>query len=331
MNLFKKIIGGFGKTRGEVRENLKQVLADGVLDDDKIDEMEEVLISADLGVQTTMELTDRLRDMTQHRDLLGDEVITTMARELEKMLSDLDAGGDPEITERPWVTFVVGVNGSGKTTTIGKLANMFARRGEKVLIVAADTFRQAAVEQIAIWADRAGVEIVRGKTGSDPGAVVYDGLSSAVSRKVDRVLVDTAGRLHTKVNLMKELEKLDRVAKKIIPNAPHEVLLVIDGTTGQNGLSQAKAFVQASGVNALAVTKLDGTAKGGVIVPIGRELHLPVRWIGLGEGLDDLVPFHPQMVVRAVFGEYDLERLEKDVEEMKALPNFADFGGGDIS
>jgi len=202
------------------------------------------------------------------------------------------------------------------TATLGKLANRFAHEGESVLIVAADTFRTAAVEQVAVWADRAQVEIVRGATGADPASVVYDGISAALARKVDRVLVDTAGRLHTKTNLMNELGKLDRVAKKLIPEAPHEVLLVVDGTTGQNGLSQARSFAEVSGVTALVVTKLDGTAKGGVLVPIGRELGIPVRWIGVGEGIDDLVPFKPELVVEAVFGdEASLALAEEQADE----------------
>lgn len=306
MNLFKKIAQGFGKTREAVVTGLKTVVAAGApLDEDQLENMEEILITADLGVNTTLELLERLRKRSRVEVLQGDTTLRAMAEELDQMMRESTLGEEPEITEKPWVSFIVGVNGSGKTTTIGKLAQRYAKAGEKVVIVAADTFRSAAVEQLTVWAERANVEIIRGATGADPGAVVYDGLSAALSREADRVLVDTAGRLHTKINLMKELEKLNRVAKKVIPSAPHDTLLVVDGTTGQNGLVQARAFSEAcGGVDGLVVTKLDGTAKGGVILPIGRELGIQVRWIGVGEGIDDIVPFHPEMVVKAVFGEF---------------------------
>ncbi len=303
MNLFKKIASGLEKTRTALVGNLKAAVSTGKLDEDKLEELEEILITADLGVDTTLALMDRLRYRAKRETLEGDDILRAMSEELQSLLEEVSVKQDETNWEKPVVTFVVGVNGSGKTTTIGKLSDKYAQAGERVLIIAADTFRSAAMEQAAIWAERANVEIVRGKTGADPGSVVYDGLQAAVSRKVDRVLVDTAGRLHTKTNLMKELEKLDRVAKKIIPDAPHEVLLVVDGTTGQNGLSQAKSFSASCGVTGLAVTKLDGTAKGGVILPIGRELGIPVQWIGVGEGIDDLLPFDSSLVVKAVFGD----------------------------
>ncbi|MBZ0264447.1 signal recognition particle-docking protein FtsY [bacterium] len=331
MNLFKKIKSGFSKTRDKLVTSIRTAVGAGKLDEDVLEEIEEILITADLGVETSMELCERLRKRSQVKTLVGDEVLIAIQEILEDMLEentsgrpvDTDEEDDPE-NEReigdspatPHVTFIIGVNGSGKTTSIGKLANYYSRQGEKVLIVAADTFRSAAVEQLSVWAERADVEITRGVTGADPGAVVFDGLQSAVSRGIDRVFVDTAGRLHTNVNLMRELEKLDRVAKKIVPDAPHEVYLVIDGTTGQNGISQAKRFMESLPITGLIVTKLDGTAKGGVILPIGRELKIPVKWIGLGEGMEDLVPYAPEFVVRAIFADAKLDSLvEQDINE----------------
>ena len=304
MNFFKKISQGLTKTRDAVVTGIRTAVGGHKLDEETLERLEEALITADIGVETTLELLDRLRERTKSEELAGDAVLDALREELTAMIaeSSTDAEAESLSSTKPFVTFVVGVNGTGKTTTLGKLAAHYANSGEKVLIVAADTFRTAAVEQVAVWADRAGVDIVRGATGADPGSVVYDGLAAAKARGVDRVLVDTAGRLHTKANLMAELEKLDRVAKKQIPDAPHEVLLVVDGATGQNGLSQAKIFSESSGVTGLVVTKLDGTAKGGVLVPIGRELKIPVKWIGLGEGVEDLVPFDAQRIVEAVFG-----------------------------
>ncbi len=328
MNLFKKIKDGFTKTRTSMADKIKSVFTGGKIDEDKLEELEEILITADLGVDLSMELVERVRERAEKEGITDEHVMQVLSEELQAMMDEVTAApeavGEEEAVPqpKPFVSFIVGVNGSGKTTTIGKLANWYARRGETVLVVAADTFRSAAVEQITIWAERAGVSIVKGATGADPGAVVYDGLQSAIAKNADRVLVDTAGRLHTKVNLMKELEKLDRVAKKQIPDAPHEVLLVVDGTTGQNGLSQARSFSQTSGVNGLVVTKLDGTAKGGVIVPISRELQLPVKWIGLGEGIDDLLPFDPTMVVKAIISTNgdvgDTEEPDTDETEQEA-------------
>lgn len=307
MNFFKKIKEGLTKTRTAVVENIRGVVGTAKIDDDMLDRIEEILITADLGVDTSMELVEKIRQRTKRQALHGDQILPALREELDTIIRDAAVRENDDETDEerphPFVTFVVGVNGTGKTTSIGKLAKHFINQGESVLIVAADTFRTAAVEQVAIWAERTGADIVRGATGADPASVVFDGLSAAVSRGVDRVLVDTAGRLHNKTNLMNELGKLDRVAKKVMPDAPHEVLLVLDGTTGQNGLSQARHFMEVSGVTALVVTKLDGTAKGGVLVPIGRELDIPVRWVGVGEGIDDLVPFSSNFVVEAVFGD----------------------------
>ncbi len=317
MNFFKKIKEGFSKTRTSMVEKIKEVFSGGQIDEDKLEELEEILITADLGVDLSMELVERIRQRAKKEKIDDTQVLPILSEELEAVMEEVTTAKENEETSsvthtKPFVSFIVGVNGSGKTTTIGKLSNYFAQNGEKVLIIAADTFRSAAVEQVSIWAERANVGIVKGATGADPGAVLYDGLQSALAKKVDRVLVDTAGRLHTKVNLMKELEKLDRVAKKLIPDAPHEVLLVIDGTTGQNGLSQARSFSETSGVSGLVVTKLDGTAKGGVIVPISRELNLPVHWIGLGEGMNDLLPYDPKLVIKAIISPNgDSEQVEE--------------------
>ncbi len=318
MDFFSKIKRGLGKTRDSIIGQIKNVIGNNSLDDDKLEELEEILITADLGVDLSLEIIERLRERSKNETVNYDNVLDVLFQELESTVEEVVEEEPQPVTQKPHVTFVIGVNGSGKTTTIGKLAHRYSEDGEKVLIIAADTFRSAAVEQLAVWAERAGVDIVRGATGADPGSVVYDGLQAAQSRKVDRVFVDTAGRLHTKVNLMKELEKLDRVAKKIIPDAPHDVLLVIDGTTGQNGLSQARSFSDVSSVNGLAVTKLDGTAKGGVIIAIGRELKIPVRWIGLGEGMDDLVPFDPKMVVRAIV--QPVPETEDSIPEAETTP-----------
>lgn len=326
MNLFKKFASGMKKTRESLTTNLKRSFTGDVFDEDLAEDLEEILITSDLGVNTSMELSERVRDRLLSEKVDANRVLKALREELGAMVLEA-AGGDEQDAkprEKPFVTFVVGVNGTGKTTTIGKLARRYAQAGQSVLVVAADTFRMAAVEQVAIWAERAGVDIVKGTTGQDPGSVVYDGLQAAKKRGVDRVLVDTAGRLHTKQNLMQELGKLDRVAKKIIPDAPHEVLLVVDGTTGQNGLAQARSFGEVMPITALVVTKLDGTAKGGVLVPIGRELQIPVRWVGVGEGIDDLVPFHPKLVVEAVFGDdSSMDLAEKVVE--KELERKLDF------
>ena len=305
MNLFKKIRRGLGKTREALVGNLQAAIGGRGIDDQALERIEEILITSDLGVEVTFELINVLRERARHEEIAGDRVLEVIEEQLSALAGEAAAPDTQPPSVPPLVSFVIGVNGSGKTTTIGKLARRYADSGERVLIVAADTFRGAAVEQVAIWAERAGVDIVRGSPGADPASVVYDGLQAAVSRGADRVYVDTAGRLHTKVNLMNELEKMTRVARKLVEDAPHEVLLVIDGTTGQNGLSQARAFAETSGVTGIVVTKLDGTAKGGIIVPIARDLGIPVRWIGVGEGGEDLLPFDPAMFVSAVFGSGD--------------------------
>ena len=296
-------------------------MGEAKLDDEVLENLEEVLISADLGIATSSDLCERMRTRSTREALSGDGVLKALREELAVLIDETKLSHeawkpkDASEVDGPYVTFIVGVNGTGKTTTIGKLALRYAQAGHKTLIIAADTFRSAAVEQVAIWAERANVDIVRGEMGADPASVVYDGLQAAKSRGIERVLVDTAGRLHTKVNLMAELEKIDRVAKKVIPDAPHDVMLVLDGTTGQNGLAQAEKFRESIGISALIVTKLDGTAKGGMLVPIVRELNIPVRWIGVGEGINDLVAFKPELIVDAVFGS---DRSEEHTSELQS-------------
>lgn len=336
MNFFKKIKEGLSKTRNSLVGNIREVVGEAKLDDDVLEDLEEVLIAADLGVETSAQLCERIRVRSTREALSGDGVLKALREELAELIDETrishDAWKPKEASEvdGPYVTFIVGVNGTGKTTSIGKLASRYAQAGQKTLIIAADTFRSAAVEQVSIWAERANVEIVRGKTGADPASVVYDGLEAAKARGIKHVLVDTAGRLHTKVNLMGELEKIDRVAKKVIPDAPHDVMLVLDGTTGQNGLAQAKKFRETIGVSALIVTKLDGTAKGGMLVPIVRELNIPVRWIGVGEGIEDLVPFNPNLIVDAVFGSDETDLLHESMKEAVKRAETAEVGWEDF-
>ena len=268
------------------------------VDADVLDELEELLITADLGVDTTLRLVEVIREKVKRREL-NDASRLKEALRLE-MVQILRGSPAAPRTVKPWVTFMVGVNGVGKTTTIAKLAHRDRARGLKTLLVAADTFRAAAVEQLEIWGERAGAQVVKQKTGSDPAAVVFDGLDAAQARGVDVVYVDTAGRLHTKVNLMEELKKVHRTAAKKMPGAPHEILLVLDATTGQNALSQVRLFHEAVGVTGIVLTKLDGTAKGGMALAVAHETGLPIRYVGVGEGMDDLQPFDPEAFVAAI-------------------------------
>jgi fused signal recognition particle receptor len=267
------------------------------IDVDTVEALEELLISADIGVAATGRIiaavTSRTRDGASLRDLVKQEI------------RDVFAAVDAPVTvaQRPKVTLIVGVNGTGKTTTVGKLANLLKNEGQTPLICAADTFRAAAVEQLEIWASRAGVDMIRAREGSDPAAVVFDAISSGKARGRDPILIDTAGRLHTRVNLMNELEKIRRIASREIPGAPQEVLLVLDATVGQNGVAQAREFMGVAGVNGIVLTKLDGTAKGGVAVAIAHDLKLPIRYIGVGEGIGDLVPFSADEYVDGLFEE----------------------------
>ncbi len=301
-NLLDKLKAGIQKTRSGLVDRIEDVLAGKKeIDADLLDELEYTLITADLGVKTVSDILERIRQQVD-RKLTGDAgEIRSLIR--EQLLEILRASDTPVhvVTKPPAVVMVVGVNGAGKTTTIGKLAHRFLGEGRRVLLCAADTFRAAAIEQLEVWAQRAGVDMIRQKTGSDPSAVVFDALNAAKARQVDYVIVDTAGRLHTKDNLMAELEKMRRTSQRVIPGSPHEVWLVLDATTGQNGLEQARKFTESSGVTGIVLTKLDGTAKGGVVVAIARELNLPIRYVGVGEKIDDLLPFEADKFIESLF------------------------------
>jgi fused signal recognition particle receptor len=267
------------------------------VDVDTIEALEEALISADVGVAATERILEAVRSRRTHGESLRDLVKA-------EILSILKGADTPSNNgHRPHVVMIVGVNGTGKTTTVGKLARLIKESGRAPLICAADTFRAAAVEQLEIWATRAGVDIIRARTGADPAAVVFDAIAAGKARDRDTVLVDTAGRLHTRVNLMSELDKIRRVASREVEGAPHEVLLVLDATVGQNGLTQAREFMSAAGVNGIVLTKLDGTAKGGIAIAIANDLKLPIRYVGVGEAIDDLIPFSPEEYVEALFQE----------------------------
>ena len=289
------------------RENLSERLDDVVsfhkeIDRSTLDDLEATLIGADLGTTTTHEVLDKLREKADRKQIKDvAELKRLLKEELLAILNQGNARPAQKVEGEPEVILVVGVNGTGKTTTIGKLANVLHADGKSVLLCAADTFRAAAIEQLEIWGTRTGTEVIKTKPGGDPAAVLFDALQAAKARQTDYVIVDTAGRLHTKVNLMAELEKMRRTAQRIIPGAPHETLLIMDATTGQNGLQQARLFTQSSGVTGIVLTKLDGTAKGGVVVAITRELGLPVRYVGVGEKAGDLLPFDPQTFVDSLF------------------------------
>ncbi len=304
---------GFGKLReslAKTRETLvtkvtRLVTARGKVDDQFLDQLEEILIGADVGVATTMDLVEALRKRAKdERYASTEELMGLLKSEIRAHLGGpAEDGRDPFALEgpRPHVILVVGINGVGKTTTIGKLAHIYVRAGKKVVIGASDTFRAAANEQLEIWAERSGARMIRQEQGSDPAAVAFDAMRSAASQGADVVIIDTAGRLHTRVNLMEELRKIRRVVEKAQPGAPHEVLLVIDASTGQNGVQQAKQFSAAVGVTGLVLTKLDGTSKGGVVLAIAREMNVPVRYVGVGERLEDLQPFDRGAFVDALF------------------------------
>jgi fused signal recognition particle receptor len=271
------------------------------IDADVLEELEYALITADIGSKTTAEILERIRQRVDRHQVGDIGELKSLIR--EHLLEILQATEKPVplVKEPPAVMMVVGVNGAGKTTSIGKLTRRLQSEGKTVLLCAADTFRAAAIEQLEVWADRTGAGLIRQQPGSDPSAVLFDALQAAKARKVDYVIVDTAGRLHTKTNLMAELEKMRRTAARVIPEAPHEVLLVIEATTGQNGLEQARKFTESSAVTGIILTKLDGTAKGGVVVAISRELNLPIRYVGVGEQLDDLLPFEPENFAASLF------------------------------
>jgi fused signal recognition particle receptor len=289
------------------RENLAERIEEAVsfskeIDRSTLDDLEGTLLGADLGSTTTHEILQKLRDKADRKQIKDvDELKRLLKEELLVILTSANLPPVQKVEGMPEVILVVGVNGTGKTTTIGKLAQVFRAQGKTVLLCAADTFRAAAIEQLEIWGQRTGTEVIRTKAGGDPAAVLYDALQAAMSRHTDYVIVDTAGRLHTKTNLMAELEKIRRTAQRIVPGAPHETLLVMDATTGQNGLQQARQFTEAAAVTGIVLTKLDGTAKGGVVVAICRELGLPVRYVGVGEKAGDLLPFVAKDFVDSLF------------------------------
>ncbi|MBX3179414.1 MAG: signal recognition particle-docking protein FtsY [Candidatus Hydrogenedentes bacterium] len=292
------------KSRDNLVGNVKRALGRPFIDDEAFDALEEVLIGADVGVATTLKIIEEMRGAVKARRLTDSEdLIALLKEELTGLLSEGNHAIDWSRPGSPHVTLVAGVNGSGKTTTTGKLASRLIADGRTVLLGAADTFRAAATEQLAIWSERTGADLVRLSDGADPASVAYDATDAAVARKIDNVLIDTAGRLHTKVNLMEELKKIQRVVRKRIPDAPHEVLLVLDATTGQNGLEQARQFTQALDVTGIILTKLDGTAKGGMAVAIQRELGIPIKMIGIGESVDDLDMFDAREFVEALFAQ----------------------------
>ena len=300
---------GLSKTKENVFSKITRAIAGkSKVDDEVLDNLEEVLITSDVGVDTTLKIISRIEDRVARDKYVTTSELTAILREeiasllTENHTEDLESFTVPE-DKKPYVIMVVGVNGVGKTTTIGKLAYQFKKAGKNVYLGAADTFRAAAVEQLVIWSERVGVPIVKQKMGSDPASVAFDTLSSAKANGADVVIIETAGRLHNKINLMNELTKIKNVMKKVVPDAPHEVLLVLDGSTGQNAFEQAKQFTAATEVNALAVTKLDGTAKGGVVIGISDHFRIPVKYIGLGEGMEDLQVFNRKEFVNSLFGE----------------------------
>jgi fused signal recognition particle receptor len=301
-DLLEKLKAGIQKTRSGFVDRLEDVLSGRPeINAGLLEELEYTLITADLGVATVDDIITRLHARADRKIAADPAEVRNLIR--EQLLEILRASEVPihTVMAPPAVVMVVGVNGAGKTTTIGKLAHRFLGEGRKVLLCAADTFRAAAIEQLEVWAERAHVDLIRQKTGADPSAVVFDALQAAKARAVDYILVDTAGRLHTKENLMAELEKMRRTCERVIPGSPHEVWLVLDATTGQNGLEQARKFTESARVTGIVLTKLDGTAKGGVVVAIARELGLPIRFIGVGEKIDDLIPFEPEKFVESLF------------------------------
>jgi len=302
--LFDRLKEGVQKTREGLSGQLEDVFAGKKeIDAELLEELEYALVTADIGVRTTTEILERIREQADRKELADASQVRRLIR--EHLLEVLRAAEKPveQVAEPPAVVLVVGVNGTGKTTSIGKLTRRFRDEGHSVLLCAADTFRAAAIEQLEVWGERTGTEVIRQRPGADPSAVLYDAIEAAKARKTDCVIVDTAGRLHTKSNLMAELEKMRRTAARLVPGAPHDVLLVVDGTTGQNGLEQARRFTKTSGVTGIVLTKLDGTAKGGVVVAIARELNLPIRYVGVGEKVEDLLPFDAESFVSSLFEE----------------------------
>lgn len=316
MGIFDK---GVQKTKRGFFERLSRaVVGKSKVDDDTLDAIEEALIATDMGVDTTLKIIDSLQErVSRDRYVSFDELVDILRDEIASLLDvsdDSHQSGDAlpfDFSKKPYVVMVVGVNGVGKTTTIGKLASRLRAEGKKVVLGAADTFRAAAVDQLVIWSERAGVDIVKQAMGADPASVAYDAVKSAVARDADVVLIDTAGRLHNRIDLMNELTKIRNVMRKVVPDAPHEVLLVLDGSTGQNAFQQAKEFSRATDVTSLAVTKLDGTAKGGVVIGIVDQFRIPIKFIGIGEGIDDLKVFDRKEFVNSLFSREDLGKKDK--------------------
>ncbi len=311
MGIFSK---GFKKTNENFFQRLSRaIVGKSKVDDDVLDAIEEALVSSDMGVDTTLKLIDNLEERVGRDKYMSlEELVEILREEIAKLLNVSDDVEEAPVvafdfSKKPLVIMVVGVNGVGKTTTIGKIASMLKAQGKKVVIGAADTFRAAAVDQLVIWAERAGVDIVKQAMGSDPASVAFDTVKSAVAKNADVVLIDTAGRLHNRIDLMNELTKIRNVMRKVIPDAPHEVLLVLDGSTGQNAFQQAKEFSRATDVTALAVTKLDGSAKGGVVVGIVDQFRFPIKFLGIGEGIDDLMVFDKKEFVKTLFTIDDLK------------------------
>ena len=311
MGIFDK---GVKKTnRGFFDRLSRAIVGKAKVDEELLDAMEEALVATDMGVDTTMKIIDNLEERVRRDKYVSLDELVEMLRDEIASLIDVDSQEDGPVSapldssKKPYVIMVVGVNGVGKTTTIGKLAHNFRNMGKKVVLGAADTFRAAAVDQLTIWAERAGVDIVRQEMGSDPASVAFDTLKSAVAKDADVVIIDTAGRLHNRIDLMNELTKIRNVMRKVIPDAPHDVMLVLDASTGQNAFQQAKEFARATDITSLAITKLDGTAKGGVVVGIVDQFQVPVKYIGIGEGIDDLKAFNKREFVNALFTRDDLE------------------------
>jgi fused signal recognition particle receptor len=301
-SLLEKLKSGVQKTRAGLVNALEDAIqGKKEIDAGLLDELEGTLLAADIGVRTTEEILERIRQRVERHQLADAAELKGLIR--EQLLEILAASerAPARVKEPPAVVLLVGVNGSGKTTTIGKLGQRFKNEQRSVLLCAADTFRAAAIDQLEVWGQRTGIQVVRQGPGSDPSAVLFDAVQAAKARKIDYVLVDTAGRLQTKENLMAELQKMSRTARKVVPDAPHEVLLVLDATTGQNGLEQARKFTETAGVTGIVLTKLDGTAKGGIVVAIARELNLPIRYVGVGEKVEDLLPFDAEKFIQSLF------------------------------
>ena len=300
---FSKLKAAVASTKSNLVARIEDVVkGKKVIDAELLEDLEAVLIGADIGAQTTSEILEKIRAQVSRKQVNDPEQLRTLIKgELRQIIEASNQTAKPGTANGTQVLMVVGVNGVGKTTTIGKLASLHTQEGKKVLVCAADTFRAAAIEQLEVWGQRAGVAVIRQKTGADPSAVLFDAIAAAKSRAIDILIVDTAGRLHTKNNLMAELEKMKRIAGREIAGAPHEVLLVIDATTGQNGLPQAREFTRTAGVTGIILTKLDGTAKGGIVIPISRELKIPIRYVGVGEKVDDLVEFSAEQYIESLF------------------------------